>query len=255
METRSPDAGIKQDSTAEIGTASFLTPARKDQPELLDQGEGSTADVRDNLKEMWRANRYLGGTQALTCHLFPLLRQGTNQTTVVDIGAGSGELGAFLAQWAKQNGLRVMVCALDISERNLSIARENTICDVHLIQADACRLPFAGNQVDYIISTLFLHHLSPEQVINLLRETYIRARRGIVMSDLVRGYLPLLAFRLIQPVFARHYLTRYDGMLSVKRAYTPSELRSLAEASGLKSARVYHHFPWRMTLIAEKPRV
>ena len=75
------------------------------------------------------------------------------------------------------------------------------------------------------------------------------------MSDLVRSYLPLVAFRLIQPVFAQHYLTRHDGALSIRRAYTPHELRSLAQAAGLETARVYQHFPWRMTLVAEKPRV
>ena len=86
-------------------------------------------------------------------------------------------------------------------------------------------------------------------------KSYNRSRRGIVMSDLVRSKLPLLAFHLLQPVFARNYLTHHDGRLSIERAYTPHELRSLAQAAGLETARVYSHFPWRMTLVAEKPRV
>jgi hypothetical protein len=90
---------------------------------------------------------------------------------------------------------------------------------------------------------------------HVLRETYQRSRRGIVMSDLVRSYIPLLAFPLIQPIFARNYLTRHDGLLSIRRAYTPRELRALAQAAGLETARIYCHFPWRMTLIAEKPGV
>jgi hypothetical protein len=92
-------------------------------------------------------------------------------------------------------------------------------------------------------------------VIDVLRETYNRSRHGIIMSDLIRGYLPLLAFRSIQFIFARHYLTRHDGTLSIRRAYTPDELRSLAQAAGIETARVYSHFPWRMTLVVEKPRV
>jgi len=240
---------------SEMGAASFLIPKREQQSELLDQEMGSMADVRSNLIEMWRFNRYFGGIEALTRHLYPLLRQGSQPLRVVDLGTGSGAMGALLAQWAKQNNRQLVICALDKSERNLSVAREKAIDDVHLMRADASALPFAELQVDYFISSLFLHHLSPEEVIGVLRETYHRARRGIVMSDLVRSNLPLLAFRVIQPIFARHYLTRHDGPLSIRRAYTPHELRSLAQAAGLETARVYAHFPWRMTLVAEKPGV
>ena len=240
---------------SEMGATSFLIPTRTDQPELLDQDVGSMADVRTNLIEMWRVNRYFGGVKALTCHLYPLLLQGSQPLSVVDIGTGSGEMGALLTRWAKQNGRHLLICALDKSERNLLVAREKIIDSMNLMQADACALPFAEGQVDYFISSLFLHHLSPEQVIGVLRETYHRSRRGIVMSDLVRSYIPLLAFQLIQPVFARHYLTRHDGSLSIRRAYTPQELCSLARAAGLETARIYRHFPWRMTLVAEKPGV
>ena len=161
-----------QRTISNIGNASFLVPVRKDQPELLDQGVGTTGDVRSNLMEMWRLNRYFGGVEALTRHLYPLLRQGAEPMRVVDVGTGSGEMGSLLARWAKQNELCILICALDKSERNLMIARENEkiIRGVSLVQADAFELPFGGREVDYFVSTLFLHHLTPEQVIGVLRE-------------------------------------------------------------------------------------
>ena len=100
-----------------------------------------------------------------------------------------------------------------------------------------------------------MHHFSPELLVELLRTIYRLAHRGIIMSDIVRGYLPLAVFRLIQPVFARHFLTRHDGTVSIKRAYAPHELTQLAHAAGIENARVYSYFPWRMTLVAEKLRV
>ena len=72
------------------------------------------------------------------------------------------------------------------------------------------------------------------------------------MSDLVRGWLPYVAYQLIQPTFARHPMTRKDGALSIRRAYTPEELRQLALRAGLPNPRVFTHFPWRMTLVVEK---
>ena len=86
----------------------------------------------------------------------------------------------------------------------------------------------------------------------LLQASYETARRGLIMTDLVRGWLPYYAFKLVQPVFARNFLTRQDGATSIRRAYKPRELLALAEAAGLQGARVYPHGPWRMTLVVDR---
>ena len=46
--------------------------------------------------------------------------------------------------------------------------------------------------------------------------------------------------------------SRHSGALSVRRAYTPEELNRMAVRAGLPGARVFTHFPWRMTLVVEK---
>lgn len=240
-----------------IGLASFLVPARHDQTELLDQGEGSLEDVRANLEEMWQLNQAFAGVRSLTRYLQPQRHSHNYSMRIVDLGTGSGKLALHLMDWAKCHDLTLHVYPLDLSPRNLSVAQDNIKSHpaIHPIQANGLTLPFAPHSIDYFISSLFMHHFSPEVLIGLLRETYRLAHRGIVMSDIVRGYLPLAAFRLVQPIFARHFLTRHDGILSIKRAYTPSELLEIARAAGIKHARVYRHFPWRMTLVADKPDV
>ncbi len=226
----------------------MLIPARVDTPELLDLGMGTEADVATNLREMWRINRYLGGLSALTSHLYPRLQH--PNMTLADLGTGSGHIPHLLAAWARQRQISLTILGLDVSHRNLGTVQKNG--HVNFILADAGQLPFAKNQIDYFISSLFLHHLQPEQLVHLLRSTFHLARRGIIMSDLVRGWLPMAAFKLIQPIFARNFLTRHDGMVSIRRAYTPAELKTLAHMAGLSHIQVYTHFPWRMTLVAEK---
>ncbi len=242
----------------EIGAAGFLVPARQQQTELLDQGAGTLDDVRENLREMWRANQTFGGIRALTRHLYPLLQKSLSEDLrVVDLGTGSGKFALELVAWASQQQIKLKVFPIDWAPRNLTIARENIGVQpaITLLQADALALPFMPNQIDYFVSSLFVHHFEPDALIVLLRDLYQKARRGIVMSDLTRGTLPLMGFRAIQPIFARHYLTRHDGILSILRAYTPAELLSLAHAAGIDNARVYRDFPWRMTLVAEKSHV
>ncbi len=225
---------------------------RADEPEWLDEGRGSGADVADNLDEMWRLNRWLGGVSALTRHLYPRLLAVHGPASVLDLGTGAAHLPAAIAVWARQQQATVRVFGLDWAARNLAVARRRG-SPVSLLQADVQRPPLGDGAVDFVISSLFLHHFAPEAAVALLRAGYASARRSLIMSDLVRGVLPGLAFGLVQPVLARHPFTRHDGQLSIRRAYTPAELRALAAAAGLTGARVYSHWPWRMTLVVDHP--
>lgn len=234
-----------------MNQSSLFIPPRRDQPELLDLGLCSPADTAMNLAEMWRINRDLGGFRALTHHLYPRLAAIKNPITLADLGSGSAEIPLALVHWARTHGVKLHVFALDWADRCLAVARTrvNGSPKISLLQADASHLPFEN--VDFIISSLFLHHFSPESVIEMLNLAFAHARRGIVMSDLVRGWLPYVAFKLIQPVFARNALTRHDGALSIRRAYTPTELLELAISAGLPNPKVYTHWPWRMTLVVD----
>ena len=228
-------------------------PSRIDSPELLDLGVGTDADVKANFADLWRINRYLGGLSALTQHVYPRLLKHEGSPTLVDIGTGSGDMAAVIRRWAYQNRIDLRLWGLDLSARNLALTQSTSgePFDTR-IQADALHLPFKVGSVDYYISSLFLHHLSPDKVKTLLDTTFRSANRGIIMSDLTRGRLPLVAFQISQPIFARNFLTRHDGMASIRRAYTPAELLHLAQAAGLSNARVFRHWGWRMTLVAEK---
>jgi 2-polyprenyl-3-methyl-5-hydroxy-6-metoxy-1,4-benzoquinol methylase len=236
-----------------VAASSRWLATRSDSPELLDMGVGSDEDVKANFADMWRINRYLGGVQALTHHLYPRLLGQAGTTTIVDIGTGAGDIDAVISNWAHKHGLDLNVWGLDLSARNLRLTRSpsSALFDTRL-QADALYLPFKAGSVDYYISSLFLHHLSPDKLKKLLATTFQATNKGIIMSDLTRGWLPQVAFKLGQPIFARNFLTRHDGLVSIRRAYTPNELLSLAQEAGLSNGRIYRHWGWRMTLVAEK---
>jgi len=233
---------------------SQLACTRIEQDELLDLGLGTQANVAANLAEMRRMNRWLGGLSALTTHLYPRLSVSPQPITLTDLGTGAADIPVTIARWTETRGLKAHFLALDWTARNLTVARRQSqdtpaVC---VLRADANQLPFANNSVDFVISSLFLHHFSPEPVVCLLRSAFACARRSVIMTDLVRGWLPLLGFKAIQPIFARNFLTRHDGAVSIRRAYTPSELRQFAAAAGLKNVQVHVHTPWRMTLVADK---
>lgn len=228
----------------------WFTPPRRDRPELLDMGVGSPGDVAQSLRDLRRVNTLLGGTWSLTRHLYPRLRQHPGPVTVLDIGAGSGDIARTITDWATRARVPVRVVALDITDKHLRHLPQNAA--IPPLQADALRLPLAPNSVDYAVSSLFLHHLPPLAVIALLRDVWRAVRGGLLMSDLIRGRLPELAWHLTRPVFARSWITYHDGLVSVQRSYTPAEFAWLAAAAGVPGATVHPQFPWRMVLIADK---
>lgn len=234
-----------------------LVPPRYNRPELLDIGVGTEDDVRRSLNDLRRLNSLLGGTRAITQHLYPRIAKqvaaGANCVTVLDIGTGDGALSQTIAKWADDNRYPVQCMGLDLMARNLHAAnadvRDNPAID--LLQADAFALPMTHNSVDYVVCSLILHHFSPEQIMRLLVAAHSVARQGIIMSDLTRGWLPYWGYKLIGPVLGLHPITRHDGAVSIRRAYTMNEMRAMCDKAGLSSAAIHWHPMFRMTIVAE----
>ncbi|HET7274893.1 MAG TPA: hypothetical protein VFI91_06915, partial [Longimicrobiaceae bacterium] len=71
-----------------------------------------------------------------------------------------------------------------------------------------------------------------------------------IVSDLRRSLAGLAGARLLaSTVWGAHPVTRHDGPLSVRRAFTPAELAGLADAAGWPNARVRTHPFFRVSLV------
>ena len=89
-------------------------------------------------------------------------------------------------------------------------------------------------------------------VASVLRALYALARRGLVVNDLHRARVPYLFGRA---VFGRVFASRvsvHDGLLSIRRAFTPRELRDAFRAAGISQVRVRRSFPYRLVAVAVK---
>ena len=107
-------------------------------------------------------------------------------------------------------------------------------------------------EFDLVTSSLFLHHLSVEESVRLLR-AMAGAGRRILVQDLLRsavGYgLAWATVRLI----SRSHVMHVDGPRSVQAAFTLSEIREMARAAGLDRARIRWCWPERFALTWEAP--
>ncbi|HEX8088584.1 MAG TPA: methyltransferase domain-containing protein [Blastocatellia bacterium] len=231
----------------------MLTPKRIYVEEMLDAGEGTDEDVARNLSDLRRINRLLGGTRVVIDALSSYLgARGARRVSLLDVGTGSADIPTAISRWCDSLGVEPLIAALDISERNLRIARTRLGIGggIELVRADSLSLPFTDRSFDFVTASLFLHHFQDEDVVRLLADFSRVARRAIIINDLVRNLIPYYFARLTGPVLATSFLTRNDGPVSVLRGFTVDEMRKLAGRAGLRQVEVKRVFPYRLSLVA-----
>jgi hypothetical protein len=206
-------------------------------PEILDTLGHDEA--RENLRDIVRLNRRWGGHSTLRALLRDVVQE-REEFSLLDVGAASGDMGECIRQWYP--GSRVV--SLD------SIAHHLNDCPHPKLAGDAFALPFAVRSFDYVFCSLFLHHFSDSQVIELLRSFGEVARKAVLVLDLERHPLPYYFLSWSNALYRWDPVTLHDGRISVEAAFRPGELEALAGQAGLKDAQAKAHRPaFRVTLV------
>ena len=220
-------------------------PREVSRSELMDRLDASPAELGRSLTDIARLNR-IGATQTIQRHVAPFLaRQRAGETLrILDVGTGAADIPLALARWARRRGHRVRIVALEVHPTILRYAARavDGTPEVHLVAGNALEAPIRPGSVDVAICSLVLHHLPEEAVVGLFRRLADLARLGFVVSDFRRGRLAWAAVWLATHAVSRNRMTRHDGPLSVRRAYTPAELALLATRAELPDIR-WHRAP------------
>jgi SAM-dependent methyltransferase len=215
------------------------------QLELMDRPIDAPEELEANLADIEFANRWLGG-------IAPIRRavRRAGARAILDVGSGSGDVPLALVRDGRRRGIDVRVTCLDHSEAMLAIARRRTGGDAALtfVRGEGERLPFGDAAFDVVTCTLALHHFEPPAARELLREMRRVARITPVVGDLRRSRVAFAGTWLYAHLTTRNRLTRHDAPLSVRRAYVPDEVLTLAREAGWRSPRVVREPFFRMTL-------
>jgi len=221
--------------------------------EHLDKGDYTAEEYEGCIVELQRVNRWLGDTRALRHSLLRTIEKlNLTNFSLVDVGAGSGELLQAVAEWSRERSYQTTLIGVELNARSAgAIAeRRSEFPEINAIRGDAFSLPFADKQFDFTICSLFTHHFRNEAVITILRELRRVSSRGIFVIDLYRHPVAYFFYTTVGRLFLHDRLIREDGALSIRRSFRPEELLSLARRAGLDEARVERHFPYRLVLAA-----
>jgi ubiquinone/menaquinone biosynthesis C-methylase UbiE len=213
--------------------------------ELLD-GPLDDPDALDgNLRDLRRVNRWLFGAR-LSVRAVDALIDGSPErdadhspVRILDVGTGAADIPVALLVGARRKGRRVEVLAVDSRSEVLDSARRvdprlRRLRGLTLACSDGRALPYEEGSFDVAHSSLVVHHLEPDEAVTMLRELARVARRGVVLNDLLRSQRALAGARLLAALGTRNRLTRHDGPLSARRAYTAGELDALLTKAGLR---------------------
>ena len=201
----------------------------------------------ENLRDIAGVDRAWGGSRLLARWLLARKTSGDGRPeSVLDLGAGSAVPTGRLRRYLAEAGIDARVYALDLQWRHLAAgARMNGGSRCRASPATPWLSRFEGGSVDWVVGTLLLHHFSPGELFELLREIQRVARRGFALLDLRRHRVPLALVAVSGRFAFRSPVSVHDGIASVRQAYTPDELRTIV-SGGAPGARVERVFPFRL---------
>jgi ubiquinone/menaquinone biosynthesis C-methylase UbiE len=183
------------------------------------------------------------------------LTQHRPQGVLVDIGCGPGYLAAAISR--RFPGLTVT--GLDISDEMVRLAKRNwssSYPGVEFLMGDAQQLPFADNSVDFVVSSLSLHHWVEPRV--AFREVHRVLKPGgqFLIFDLRRnapGFF-YYALKLGQALLAPRDIRRTNGAVgSFWSSYTPAEFKEILVAAPWREMQLQSGLGWLLAWGRKEP--
>jgi hypothetical protein len=208
------------------------------QPEILDDQPPEASEP--SLRDLVRINELSGAHEILRSMLERVVTP-ADRFTMLDVGAASGDTATAVTRRFPH----ARVVSLDYRTHHLRAAPPPRV------SGDAFALPFTGRPFDFVYCSLFLHHFSARQIVELLWNFAALARQRVLISDLERHWIPFYFLPVTKPIYGWNPITLHDGPISVQAGFRKAELAELAAAAGLRDIDVRAHRPaFRLALSA-----
>jgi SAM-dependent methyltransferase len=201
-------------------------------PELMDRAQPVSAELKTDLHNLRKLNRYFGSYRLVRHFLRRWVKTG-DRVRMIDLATGSGDIPRLMVDYARKVDANLQVDAVDFQLSTLEVARElsRDYSEVSFHCADV--LTFGEPRTyDIVCCSLALHHFSEEDAVRLLRHCRGLSRRYVLVSDLRRGLLATIGVYLLTALIFREEMTRIDARLSAARAFSVREMHELARRAG-----------------------
>ncbi len=224
--------------------------------EMMDDPSLPAKDHHQALRGLRRVNQFSRTASVVSSAIIDFSKTDKPATLkILDLACGGGDVTVQVATQLQQAGVIAEVHGWDRSETAINFAREQLVgkqlggkpLPVHFTVADA--LADGGEkQFDIAFCTLFLHHLSDPEAEQLLRAMWQLSSGMVLVDDLRRTRLGYALAVVGCQLLSRSPIVHVDGPLSVRSAFTESEIVALSKRCELPQPEIKRHWPHRFLL-------
>lgn len=226
---------------------------RSYEKEWMDDLEVSGELLTQTLKELRIINKFLGGNKVTTNGLEKLLAtKSKEQLTIADIGCGGGDMMRVMANWARQKKLNINFLGIDANPETVRQARENLsdLDNIVVLTQNVFDPSFLENKVDILTCTLFTHHFTDKDLIDLFKVFKEKVKIGFVINDLHRHPLAYYSIKMLTGAFSRSPMVQNDGPLSVLRAFSKQDLKRILDEASVKNYSIKWFWAFRWQIVS-----
>ncbi len=221
---------------------------RSNKKELLDGDHIPGKDLFLNLKELDTINNLLGGYNITFSALEEIIEPG-KAYTLVDIGCGGGDTLKRINTWALKKNCALKLIGIDIKEVCIQYSKQNNAGKGIDFICDDYRNSFQHiKHIDILHACLFTHHLTEEQLIELLKFA-ITNKSVLVINDLERNPIAYYSIKWLTSLFSKSYLVKNDAPLSVLRGFKKAEWLHVLKKAGAAHYSVKNKWAFRHQVI------
>lgn len=220
------------------------TTERSDEREIMDDFSLKGLPLRTNLNILASINKWLGGNKVSLSGVKNLLKNipPNREVIIVDLGCGNGDMLRRVSKLGEKSGFNFKLIGIDANKDSIAYARVSSLefKNISYHQMNIFSKEFKELEYDIALSTLFLHHLSDDEILKKLLFLKNKATLGIVVNDLHRSKIAYFLFNIVS-FFINNKIIRNDGLISIKRGFKKSELEYFADKLQVNSEI---HWKW-----------
>lgn len=208
--------------------------------------------VDQTLNELEFINTWLGGNSVTLNGLNIILKTCHKETlTIADLGCGGGDMLKLISTRLKKKDIQATLTGIDANPNIVAYAKANTVAypEIKFKALDIFSSVFRSERFDIVFATLFFHHFTREQLIELFAHLKNNTRCGIVINDLHRHPLAYYSIKYLTQVFSKSPMVKNDAPLSVQRGFKRVELEEILKAAGITTYSLKWKWAFRWQLV------
>jgi SAM-dependent methyltransferase len=175
---------------------------------------------------------------------------------IVDVGCGGGDMLRRVARFAARKRIQVRLTGIDLNPYSARVAAEKTSSDagIEWVTGDAFSYQ-PPVPVDYVISSLFTHHLGDDEIVRFIAWMERVTVCGWFINDLHRQRFPYYGFKVLARAMRWHRFVQHDGPVSIRRSFRDEDWLRYLEKAGVaeSAARILEYRPARLCVSRVKP--